>query len=68
METNWHQYSQPIKRYPRIVGETEEKILYLHTKANTKQVATAIVSCAFEFQGKNVVLASRVYLPKSYCP
>ena len=60
--TNIHTY----KTYPRIVGETGGKDFILaHKTANTKQVATAIVRGAFEFQGQKCSAASRVYLPKS---
>ena len=60
--TNIHTY----KTYPRIVGETGGKDFILaHSSANSKQVATAIVRGAFEFQGQKCSAASRVYLPKS---
>ncbi|WP_047419232.1 L-glutamate gamma-semialdehyde dehydrogenase [Cellulophaga sp. Hel_I_12] len=60
--SNIHTY----KTYPRIVGETGGKDFILaHKTANTKQVATAIVRGAFEFQGQKCSAASRVYLPKS---
>ena len=59
---NIHNY----KTYPKIVGETGGKDFILaHTSANPKQVATAIVRGAFEFQGQKCSAASRVYLPKS---
>ncbi len=59
---NIHTY----KTYPRIVGETGGKDFILaHSSANPKQVATAIVRGAFEFQGQKCSAASRVYLPKS---
>ncbi|MDL5515048.1 L-glutamate gamma-semialdehyde dehydrogenase [Arenibacter sp. M-2] len=59
---NIHKY----KTYPRIVGETGGKDFILaHPTANPKQVATAIVRGAFEFQGQKCSAASRVYLPKS---
>lgn len=59
---NIHKY----KTYPRIVGETGGKdFIIAHPTANTKQVATAIVRGAFEFQGQKCSAASRVYLPKS---
>ena len=60
--TNIHTY----KTYPRIVGETGGKdFIIAHYSANPKQVATAIVRGAFEFQGQKCSAASRVYLPKS---
>jgi 1-pyrroline-5-carboxylate dehydrogenase len=59
---NIHTY----KTYPRIVGETGGKDFILaHPSAKPKQVATAIVRGAFEFQGQKCSAASRVYLPKS---
>jgi len=65
----WKQIGNNIhtyKTYPRIVGETGGKDFILsHSSANPKQVATAIVRGAFEFQGQKCSAASRVYLPKS---
>ena len=59
---NIHRY----KTYPKIVGETGGKdFIVAHKTANPKQVATAIVRGAFEFQGQKCSAASRVYLPKS---
>ncbi|GGD44890.1 L-glutamate gamma-semialdehyde dehydrogenase [Muriicola marianensis] len=59
---NIHNY----KTYPRIVGETGGKDFILaHPTAKPRQVATAIVRGAFEFQGQKCSAASRVYLPKS---
>ncbi|MEA1786716.1 L-glutamate gamma-semialdehyde dehydrogenase [Arenibacter sp. GZD96] len=68
-KTLWKQIGQNINRYktyPRIVGETGGKdFIVAHPTANSKQVATAIVRGAFEFQGQKCSAASRVYLPKS---
>ena len=65
----WKQIGNNIhtyKTYPKIVGETGGKDFILaHSTANVKQVATAIVRGAFEFQGQKCSAASRVYLPKS---
>ncbi|WP_150451350.1 L-glutamate gamma-semialdehyde dehydrogenase [Arenibacter lacus] len=65
----WKQIGNNIhtyKTYPRIVGETGGKDFILaHPTANPKQVSTAIVRGAFEFQGQKCSAASRVYLPKS---
>lgn len=65
----WQQIGANIntyKTYPKIVGETGGKdFIVAHKTANTKQVATAIVRGAFEFQGQKCSAASRVYLPKS---
>ncbi|MEW4924291.1 L-glutamate gamma-semialdehyde dehydrogenase [Algibacter sp. 2305UL17-15] len=59
---NIHNY----KTYPRIVGETGGKdFIVAHKTANPKQVATAIVRGAFEFQGQKCSAASRAYIPKS---
>ncbi|WP_053976031.1 L-glutamate gamma-semialdehyde dehydrogenase [Mangrovimonas xylaniphaga] len=57
---NIHNY----KTYPRIVGETGGKdFIVAHKTANPKQVATAIVRGAFEFQGQKCSAASRAYIP-----
>lgn len=65
----WQQIGANIntyKTYPKIVGETGGKdFIVAHKTANPKQVATAIVRGAFEFQGQKCSAASRVYLPKS---
>ena len=59
---NIHNY----KTYPRIVGETGGKdFIVAHKSANAKQVATAIVRGAFEFQGQKCSAASRAYVPQS---
>jgi 1-pyrroline-5-carboxylate dehydrogenase len=62
---NIHNY----KTYPKIVGETGGKdFIVAHKTANAKQVATAIVRGAFEFQGQKCSAASRAYIPKSLWP
>lgn len=59
---NIHNY----KTYPRIVGETGGKdFIIAHKSANPKQISTAIVRGAFEFQGQKCSAASRAYIPKS---
>ena len=59
---NIHNY----KNYPRIVGETGGKdFIVAHKSANAKQVATAIVRGAFEFQGQKCSAASRAYIAQS---
>lgn len=59
---NIHRY----KSYPRIVGETGGKdYVVAHPTANARQVATALVRGAFEYQGQKCSAASRAYLPKS---
>jgi 1-pyrroline-5-carboxylate dehydrogenase len=58
---NIHNY----KTYPKIVGETGGKdFIVAHKSADAKQVATAIVRGAFEFQGQKCSAASRAYIPK----
>ena len=52
--------------YPKIVGETGGKDFILaHKSANTKEVVTALIRGAFEYQGQKCSAASRAYLPKS---
>jgi len=54
------------KSYPRIVGETGGKdFVVAHPSADAKQVATALVRGAFEFQGQKCSAASRAYIPKN---
>ena len=58
---NIHNY----KNYPRIVGETGGKdFIMVHKSAVPKQVSTAIIRGAFEFQGQKCSAASRAYIPK----
>lgn len=65
----WKQIGERIghyKTYPRIVGETGGKdFIVAHPSAHPKEVSTAIVRGAFEFQGQKCSAASRVYLPES---
>ncbi len=54
------------KTYPKIVGETGGKdFIVAHESANFKEVATAIVRGAFEFQGQKCSAASRAYISKT---
>ena len=54
------------KTYPKIVGETGGKdFIVAHKSANPKQVSTAIIRGAFEFQGQKCSAASRSYLSES---
>lgn len=54
------------KSYPRIVGETGGKdFVFAHQSADVKQLATAIIRGAFEFQGQKCSAASRAYVPAS---
>ena len=60
--TNIHNY----KTYPRIVGETGGKdFIVAHKSSNPKQVATAMIRGAFEFQGQKCSAASRCYISRS---
>lgn len=55
---------QLYKSYPRIVGETGGKdFIIAHHSANPKEVSTAIVRGAFEYQGQKCSAASRCYIP-----
>lgn len=57
---NIHKY----RSYPRIVGETGGKDFILaHSSADAKEVTTAIIRGAFEYQGQKCSAASRVYIP-----
>lgn len=57
---------QNYRTYPRIVGETGGKdFVMVHSSANPKEVATALVRGAFEYQGQKCSAASRAYVPKS---
>lgn len=57
---------QNYKSYPRLVGETGGKdFIFAHSSANAREVATAIVRGAFEFQGQKCSAASRAYIPAS---
>lgn len=65
----WQQIGNNItnyKTYPRIVGETGGKdFIMVHKSAKAKEVATAIVRGAFEFQGQKCSAASRAYVPSN---
>lgn len=57
------------KSYPRIVGETGGKdFIVAHKSANLRQLSTAIVRGAFEYQGQKCSAASRAYIPQSLWP
>jgi 1-pyrroline-5-carboxylate dehydrogenase len=59
---NIHNY----KSYPRIVGETGGKdFIVAHPSSDAKEVATAMVRGAFEFQGQKCSAASRCYIPSN---
>jgi len=54
------------KTYPKIVGETGGKdFVFAHGSAKVKELATALVRGAFEFQGQKCSAASRAYIPVS---
>ena len=54
------------KTYPKLVGETGGKdFIFAHQSAKPRELATAIVRGAFEFQGQKCSAASRAYIPKS---
>jgi 1-pyrroline-5-carboxylate dehydrogenase len=60
---------ETYKSYPKLVGETGGKdFIFAHTTARTLELATAIVSGAFEYQGQKCSAASRAYIPKSIWP
>lgn len=54
------------KSYPKLVGETGGKdFIFAHNSSVPEELATAIVSGAFEYQGQKCSAASRAYVPKS---
>ncbi|MBC8344297.1 MAG: L-glutamate gamma-semialdehyde dehydrogenase [Bacteroidetes bacterium] len=54
------------KSYPKIVGETGGKdFIFVHESAQEREVATAIVRGAYEYQGQKCSAASRAYIPES---
>ncbi len=65
--TIWRNIANNIdkyKTYPRIVGETGGKdFIFVEQDSCPKQVATAIVRGAFEYQGQKCSAASRAYIP-----
>jgi 1-pyrroline-5-carboxylate dehydrogenase len=65
----WRIIGQNIKNYrtyPRIVGETGGKdFIVAHKSAVAREVATAIVRGAFEYQGQKCSAASRAYVPSN---
>jgi 1-pyrroline-5-carboxylate dehydrogenase len=57
------------RSYPRIVGETGGKdFVFAHPSAPFRQLATAMVQGAFEYQGQKCSAASRAYIPESIWP
>ena len=65
----WKQIGNNIHNYetfPRIVGETGGKdFIMVHESADAREVTTAIVRGAFEYQGQKCSAASRVYIPSN---
>lgn len=65
----WRSIGNNIARYrnyPRIVGETGGKdFVFAHASCDPKELATALVRGAFEYQGQKCSAASRAYIPKS---
>ncbi len=65
----WKQIADNVlfyKNYPRIVGETGGKdFVLVHASAQVKQVATALIRGAFEYQGQKCSAVSRAYIPAS---
>lgn len=54
------------RSYPRIVGETGGKdFVIAHKSADPKEIATALVRGAFEYQGQKCSAASRAYVPSN---
>lgn len=68
----WKQIGDNIqnhKTYPRIVGETGGKdFVIAHKSSCPKEVATALIRGAFEFQGQKCSAASRAYIPSNIWP
>ncbi|PLX08443.1 MAG: 1-pyrroline-5-carboxylate dehydrogenase [Marinilabiliales bacterium] len=62
---NLHKYVS----YPKLVGETGGKdFIFVHSSAVPREVATAIITGSFEYQGQKCSAASRAYIPKSLWP
>ncbi|MCF8373601.1 MAG: L-glutamate gamma-semialdehyde dehydrogenase [Bacteroidales bacterium] len=60
---------ETYKSYPKLVGETGGKdFIFAHQSCNPNELATAIVSGAFEYQGQKCSAASRAYIPASLWP
>ena len=54
------------KNYPRIVGETGGKnFVFAHKDTEIKELGTALIRGAFEYQGQKCSAASRAYIPRS---
>ena len=68
----WKQVADNLENYrtyPRLVGETGGKDFVLaHESADARQVATALVRGAFEYQGQKCSAVSRAYVPENMWP
>ena len=54
------------KSYPRIVGETGGKDFCIaHSSADIKELSTAMIRGAFEYQGQKCSAMSRAYIPEN---
>ncbi len=63
------QHIEPLRAWPRIVGETGGKdFVVAHPSADVDALCTALVRGAFEYQGQKCSAASRAYLPQSLWP
>jgi len=57
------------RTYPTIVGETGGKdFIVAHPSTDVKQVSTAVVRGAYEYQGQKCSASSRLYMPESIWP
>ena len=65
----WEQIGGNIRKYrtyPRVVGETGGKdFIVAHRSSDIKELGTALIRGAFEYQGQKCSAASRAYIPKS---
>ncbi len=65
----WKTVGDNIKNYrwyPRIVGETGGKdFVFAHKSTDIRELGTALIRGAFEYQGQKCSAASRAYIPKS---
>lgn len=68
----WKTVGNNVKRYksyPKLVGETGGKdFIFAHNSSKPNELATAIISGSFEYQGQKCSAASRAYIPKSIWP
>ncbi|MDO5116679.1 MAG: L-glutamate gamma-semialdehyde dehydrogenase [Synergistaceae bacterium] len=54
------------RSYPRLVGETGGKdFMFVHSSADIKAAAAAIIRGSFEYQGQKCSATSRAYIPAS---